>query len=92
MNQVKLKIGAKVRWQNREYDPDHEGVVAAIVPAGARPRNVAKDNGLDSYLRDVTSGQFGLPRDHESYLVLEGKTKTSKGKLLWPRVSVLCKA
>jgi hypothetical protein len=54
--------------------------VEAVIPARGRPSDAQRKE-ADAY---------GLPRDHESYLVrVPGKTSESKGKLYWPRVAAL---
>lgn len=80
---MSLQIGDYVTWtsQSAGTTKTKAGPVVAIVPAGANPDAViACDLWADHY---VWAGSYGLPRNHESYLV------AVRGKLYWPRVSLL---
>ena len=70
-----------VHWSSRggRSYATKEGVIELVVAAGqSLPRELAKE--ADAY---------GLPRDHESYLVRVGKSDKRKGKLYWPQVKDL---
>lgn len=78
---AKFPLNAQVHWSSRGGSTvkAKEGVVEHIIPAGEHiPQALAKE--ADAY---------GLPRDHESYVVRVGKTDKRKGKLYWPQVKDL---
>lgn len=70
-----FKIGDKVTWQSQSQGSwkTKVGTVARIVPPGWTP-------GPTVFRRLKSSG---LPRDHESYVVLTDKSE------YWPRVNKL---
>lgn len=77
-----FKVGDAVVWTSSSQGStkQKQGVVEAVIPSNGR-LTPAQQKEADAY---------GLPRDHESYLVrVPGKTAASKGKLYWPRVSAL---
>lgn len=76
-----FKLDQRVHWFSRGGSSycTKEGVIEYVVAASQiLPRELAKE--ADAY---------GLPRDHESYLVRVGKSDKRKGKLYWPRVKDL---
>lgn len=88
MSEKKFKVGSKVAWvsQSAGTSKEKHGEVINVIPAGEKPGAQLYLSRLQSYSRP--GGGFGLPRDHESYLVevREGKRKP---KLYWPRVAAL---
>jgi len=86
---MNLQIGDYVTWtsQSAGTTKTKAGSVVAIVPVGANPDTViAGDLWADHRYRGfayVWTGSYGLPRNHESYLIAVGR------KLYWPRVSLL---
>lgn len=88
--EVKFKVGDKVLWESQSSGSrtTKEGTVYKVIPPGATP-----------YINEPTLLTFpyhkllfdGMPRNHESYLVVVpgGKTSNAKPKLYWPRVSHL---
>lgn len=80
-----IKINQKVSWTSHSggYTKSKTGTVVAVIPPHAHIPYEWKKR-LDAP---------GLPRDHESYLVLvPGKTERSAGKLYWPIVKKLSAA
>lgn len=76
-----FKLDQRVHWFSRGGSSycTKEGVIEYVVAASQiLPRELARE--ADAY---------GLPRDHESYLVRVGKSDKRKGKLYWPRVKDL---
>ena len=77
-----FKLGDLVEWSSSAggVQKTKVGKVELVIPAGGRiPPELRKE-----------ADAWGLPRDHESYLVrVSGKTVAAKGRLYWPRVSVL---
>lgn len=76
-------LGEKVFWvsQSGGYTKRKEGEIVAIVPPKGNPH----DHALGLGLRCNSSFGYGLPRDHESYLV------KIKNQAYWPRVKHLHK-
>lgn len=77
-----FKVGDAVVWtsSSQGITKQKRGIVEVVVPPKGR-LSPAQKKEADAY---------GLPRDHESYLVrVPGKTASSRGKLYWPRVSAL---
>lgn len=60
------------------------GVIVDVIPPKGRIAQRHRDFGLEGY---------GMPRDHESYIVhVPGKTDRARGKRYWPLVSKLIPA
>lgn len=83
MPQLKLSVGAKVRWTSS--NTRKVGVVTHVVPARQLPRDVG-----------VALDGTGSPRDHETYVVRGQKLSWKAGNSpfgptanYWPRVSLL---
>lgn len=73
-----LNLGDRVRWTSQAggYAKTKEGAIIAVVPAHSNPRrHVPKD--------EPSAKEFGLSRNHESYIVKVGT------RLYWPRVKGL---
>lgn len=68
-----LIVGARVRWssQSNGSRTTKTGAITEVIASKTRPRS-------------TRVGQFGMPRDHVSYLV-----RGDNGRLYWPRVSTL---
>ena len=77
------RLDDKVKWQNgRTASYRHVGTVVCVVPAGAMPYEVAWGDVPDG-VRLVYD--TAVPRNHESYIVYDERTK----RLYWPRVGRL---
>lgn len=77
-----FRVGMEVEWisSSNGTTKTKRGRVEAVILKGERP-TAGQRKEADAY---------GIGRDHESYLVrVPGKTKSSRGKLYWPRVSAL---
>jgi len=74
---MSFQIGNKVQWcsSSNGRTKAKEGVVVEIVPAGAVPSR--------SWLQLHRGSGIGMPRDHESYVVIANR------KQYWPRVNKL---
>jgi hypothetical protein len=85
----RFKVGDKVAWtsQAKGVKTEKHGEIVAVVPAcwsiNGIHREIVKATGASS-----TWGG-GMPRDHESYLVLVRQGGARKPKLYHPRVSAL---
>jgi len=79
---MSFHVGDGVHWisQSFGYDRLKEGVVVAVVPAGAHPAAH-----LDPASQFCLPRDLGKPRNHESYLV----HVKNLSRLYWPRVSLL---
>ncbi|MFM7008256.1 MAG: hypothetical protein ACKO0Z_02790 [Betaproteobacteria bacterium] len=79
---MKLHIGVEVEWSSSSNGSTttKRGVVEDVIKPKTTPTHAQKKE-ADAY---------GLPRDHESYLVrVPTKTGKGKGRLYWPRVSAI---
>lgn len=77
-----FKLQEDVRWTSSSAGSTTTkvGFIEAVIAAGKVPTQSQRKE-ADAY---------GAARDHASYLVrVPGKTPASKGKLYWPRVSLL---
>lgn len=76
-----FKLGDQVEWTSRggARTKAKAGTIEVVIPAGQH---------LESE-QAKEADAYGLPRDHESYLVRVGRTANRKGKLYWPRVGDL---
>jgi hypothetical protein len=87
--EMKFKLGSKVAWSSQSAGTlkEKHGEIFRIVQPGQPPLGGAEFV-LTAGVYSLPGGGFGLPRNHESYLVevREGKRKP---KLYWPRVSAL---
>ena len=85
---MKFKLNQRVAWvsQSSGTRKEKHGVVVRIVPAGQSALGGASSDVFSWTF--ATTGLFGNPRNHESYLVevREGKRKP---KLYWPVVARL---
>ncbi len=88
---MNFTLGTSVTWTSGAGGGEtvKTGEVVAIVPAGSRIKEF-----VYSYLsagETNCSGldMEGLPRNHESYLVLVPAAGKGRPKLYWPRVSKL---
>lgn len=70
-------VGDAVEWKSSNLAK--RGTVAAVVPAGRRPRDVGFPQ----------VGKESSPRDHESYVIVGGK---SGREAFWPVVSLVRKS
>lgn len=83
-------VGDKVRWVSTSggYDKEKCGTVVRVVAAYGHPREAftaAHQETGASFM-----GDFGLARDHESYIIhVSTPTGRGKGRLYWPRVKGL---
>jgi len=77
-----MNIGDKVVWesQGQGFTRQKVGEIVAVIPPRRNP-NFHIPEGKWSF----GGGSFGLPRNHESYLVAVGN------RLYWPRVASLRK-
>lgn len=78
MAEKKFELGERVEWvsQAAGHSRTKVGEVAECVPAGRMPDRT-------KFERLYKSSGVGLPRDHESYVILVGN------KPYWPRVKNL---
>lgn len=83
----KFKLRSKVAWVSQSAGTwkEKHGVVIRVVPPGQEPTGGFR---FYSDTHVLPGGGFGLPRDHESYLV-EVRVGKRKPKLYWPAVSRL---
>jgi len=86
---MKFKLNQRVAWvsESRGTRKEKHGRILRIVPPNQSPLGgVAEETYAWQYR--LPGGGFGLPRNHESYLVevREGKRKP---KLYWPVVARL---
>lgn len=84
-----FKVGSKVKWQSSAAGSwtEKQGIVVAIIPATADVRRE-----IDTRVKAGTHRSnygFGMPRDHESYLVEVRQSMKGKAILYWPVVSRL---
>ncbi len=87
-----MQINQTVRWPKRGFaNTFHIGKIIAIVPAGILPTvewlsQSIQLSALRNWYLETT-----IPRDHESYMVINraGKTSNSMCRLLWPVVKQL---
>lgn len=81
-----MKLKDKVKWTSSSNGSTKTktGVIVDVIPPKGRIAERHRDFGLEGY---------GLPRDHESYVVhVAGKTEKAKGKRYWPLVNKLMPA
>jgi hypothetical protein len=81
-----FKLNDKVTWTSSSNGSTKTktGVVVEVVWPRRPISAVHREYGLEGY---------GLPRDHESYVVhIAGKTEKAKGRRYWPLVNKLKKA
>lgn len=78
-----FKLNNKVKWTSSSNGTTKTkvGVIVDVIPPKGRIAETHREFGLEGY---------GLPRDHESYVVhVAGKTAKAKGKRYWPLVNKL---
>lgn len=76
-----FKLNDKVKWTSSSngVTKTKTGVIVDIIPPKGRIPVRHRDFGLEGY---------GLPRNHESYVVhVAGKTDRAMGKRYWPLVN-----
>ena len=84
----RFKVGDTVSWVSQSHGTylAKVGTVAAIVPAGQSPFNLAR-RARKAYrpvnMTNITYGRRGWERDHVSFVV------NVDGKAYWPRVAAL---
>jgi hypothetical protein len=83
MSGLVLKKGEKVAWESGAQGTFtvKQGVIAMVVPPNVPPLGLIK---AAKNLKGYVFRNSMAARDHRSYLVIEGKTETSKGRLMWP--------
>lgn len=90
-NAGRFGLGDYVTWQAGRHKPWHTGTIVQVVPRGLYPdccpneKEILKERRLKK--EDVVWKNLfhcGYYRDHESYVVEDGK-----GKRWWPRVGNL---
>jgi hypothetical protein len=88
MSGLVLKKGEVVKWSSMAQGTvvQKRGVIALVIPPGVPPLDLIQ---AAKNLKGYVFRNSTVPRDHRSYIVIEGKTGTSKGRLMWPKVKDL---
>lgn len=92
----KFKKGDIVEWESQSggWEKKKKGTIIQVVEVGDNPLSYANERFLESLykFKSNTLG-YGMPRDHESYLVLvPGATPKQLPSIYWPRVVKLKKS
>lgn len=84
----RFQVGDTVTWTSQAWGSTKKktGTVVIVVPAGVPPHMLVMNFAIAHGLREP---DFGLQRDHESYVVSVPGGPKAKPKLYWPRVSAL---